>query len=154
MTRAPARGMTAGGVGSSALLGVWGIWEAESREDCIEIECLVGREIEMEYGKGESESADFVKRFERHPIFRGRAPGRFPNCFLPSLDPRDLAKKAFGFFGDRSVRFQSDRLPVLSDLIFAASDRINFRPTSKMSHDASWRDSCVSTRHDRWWRWL
>ena len=27
-------------------------------------------------------------------------------------------------------------------------------PTSKMSHDASRRDSCASTRRDGWWRWL
>ena len=29
-----------------------------------------------------------------------------------------------------------------------------FCPTSKMSHEWSWRDSCASTRHDRSARWL
>ena len=37
---------------------------------------------------------------------------------------------------------------------FLVVHRVLFRPTSKMSHDGSWRDACASTRRDRSRRWL
>ena len=133
---------------------LWGIWGAESREDCIEIECLVGREIEREYGKGKCEPADFVKRFERRLISL-RSSTRKVSELLPAK-PRSLCpcEESIRILWRSCRSIPERRLPVLSDLIFAASDRISFRPTSKMSHDAGRRDSCESTRHDGRWRWL